>query len=107
MAADKGKTTQLKTGKLVTDEELAQVEQSFQAQKRLSFRFGAVFFFVTLLIPFLNGTAEWWYGTPIFAGLTLNFWTTILLFHIFYWLLAYFFVKRANKLDDDIRKGNL
>lgn len=91
------------TTQFVTDEELASVEQSFRAQRKLSFTFGLYFFLVTLLIPFLSGTAEWWYGKPFLFGLTLNFWTTLLLFHLFYWLLAYFFVKRANQLDDEIR----
>jgi uncharacterized membrane protein (DUF485 family) len=83
----------------VTEEELQQVDASYQQQRKLSFSFGFVFFLVTLLIPFLSGTAEWWYGKPIFAGLTLNFWTTILLFHVFYWTLAFVFVKKANQLD--------
>jgi uncharacterized membrane protein (DUF485 family) len=95
------------TTQFVSQQELQQVEKSFSAQKKLSFSFGFVFFLVTLLIPFLSGTSEWWYGAPIFGGLTLNFWTALLLFHAFYWLLAYFFVKRANKLDDDIKNNNL
>lgn len=91
------------TTQFVTKEELEKVNASFRAQRKLSFSFGAYFFLITLLIPFLSGTAEWWYGTPLIFGLTLNFWTTLLLFHIFYWLLAYVFVKRANRLDDDLK----
>lgn len=96
--ADPSLTTQF-----VTQEELEKVNASFLAQRRLSFSFGGYFFLITLLIPFLSGTAEWWYGTPLIFGLTLNFWTTLLLFHLFYWLLAYVFVKRANRLDDDLK----
>lgn len=105
MALKKEISKEESRAQLVTDEEMALVEQSFQAQKKLSFSYGAVFFFVTLLIPFLGGTAEWWYGKPLIGGLTLNFWTTLLLFHIFYWLLAYVFVQKANKLDESIKKG--
>ncbi|WP_400164038.1 hypothetical protein ACAF76_013230 [Brevibacillus sp. TJ4] len=91
------------TTQFVTEEELAKVNASFLAQRKLSFTFGLYFFLITLLIPFLSGTAEWWYGTPLIFGLTLNFWTTLLLFHVFYWLLAFVFVKRANRLDDDLK----
>ncbi|MFY0543482.1 hypothetical protein [Brevibacillus sp. H7] len=87
----------------VTQEELEQVERSFRAQRKLSFTFGFYFFLVTLLIPFLSGTSEWWYGKPFLFGLTLNFWSTLLLFHVFYWILAYVFVKKANRMDDEIK----
>lgn len=91
------------TTQFVTNEELARVEASFLAQRRLSFTFGFYFFLITLLIPFLSGTSEWWYGTPLIFGLTLNFWTTLLLFHVIYWLMAFFFVKRANHLDEQLK----
>ncbi|EST56753.1 hypothetical protein T458_02970 [Brevibacillus panacihumi W25] len=92
------------TTQFVTEEELEKVNASFHAQRRLSFSFGIYFFLITLLIPFLSGTSEWWYGTPLIFGLTLNFWTTLLLFHIFYWVLAFIFVKRANRLEDQLNK---
>lgn len=92
------------TTQFVTAQELAEVERSFTAQKKLSFTFGAYFFLITLLIPFLSITSEWWYAAPIFGGLTLNFWTTLLLFHIVYWLMAFIFVKKANKLDDKLKQ---
>ena len=91
------------TTQFVTDEELERVNASFLAQRKLSFSFGLYFFLVTLLIPFLSGTAEWWYGTPLIFGLTLNFWTTLLLFHVFYWGLAFVFVRRANRLDEELQ----
>lgn len=90
------------TTQFVTSEELERVNTSFQAQRQLSFTFGFYFFLITLLIPFLSGTSEWWYGTPLLFGLTLNFWTTLLLFHVFYWVMAYVFVKRANRLDEEL-----
>lgn len=92
------------TTQFVTAQELAEVERSFTAQKKLSFTFGAYFFLITLLIPFLSITSEWWYATPILGGLTLNFWTTLLLFHIVYWLMAYVFVQKANRLDEKLKQ---
>lgn len=91
------------TTQFVTDAEMQKVNASFSAQKRLSFSFGIYFFLITLIIPFLSGTAEWWYGTPLIFGLTLNFWTTLLLFHVFYWVLAFVFVKKANRLEDELK----
>ncbi|CAM4331296.1 DUF485 domain-containing protein [Paenibacillus tarimensis] len=91
------------TSVFVTEEEMRQVDQSYKQQRKLSFSFGTVFFVVTLMIPFLSGTAEWWYGRPFLAGLSLNFWTTVLLFHLFYWVLAYLFVRRANQLDEKLK----
>lgn len=90
---------------LVTEDELQQVERSYRQQMRLSFSYGAVFFAVTLLIPFLSGTVELWYGRPVLAGLSLNFWTSILFFHVFYWLLAFLFVRKANRLDGKLKAG--
>jgi uncharacterized membrane protein (DUF485 family) len=90
------------TTQFVTDAELEKVNASFSAQRRLSFSFGLYFFLVTLIIPFLSGTSEWWYGTPLIFGLTLNFWTTLLLFHVFYWVLAFVFVRKANRLEDEL-----
>lgn len=87
----------------VTEKELEMVERSFLAQRKLSFSFGFYFFLVTLLIPFLSISAEWWYAKPLVGGFTLNFWTTLFLFHVFYWVLAYFFVQKANKLDDQLQ----
>lgn len=100
----KGKVDLSLTTQFVTAKELEKVESSFRAQRRLSFTFGFYFFLITLLIPFLSGTAEWWYGTPLIFGLTLNFWTTLILFHVVYWLMAFVFVKRANRLDEELQK---
>lgn len=91
------------TAQYVTEKELEMVEKSFLAQRKLSFSFGFYFFLVTLLIPFLSITSEWWYAKPLVGGFTLNFWTTLFLFHIFYWALAYFFVQKANRLDDELK----
>jgi uncharacterized membrane protein (DUF485 family) len=99
-SADRKK--QVQATQFVSFEEMQQVEQSYRMQRKLSFSFGFLFFALTLLIPFLGGTAVWWYGTPIFLGLTLNFWTSILLFHVLYWLIAFFFVRKANRLDEHL-----
>ncbi|XEC96737.1 hypothetical protein AB6A23_09500 [Paenibacillus tarimensis] len=93
------------TTQFVTTEELAEVEKTYRAQRKLSFTYGSVFFAVTLLIPFLSGTAEWWYGKPFLFGFTFNLLTSLLLFYVFYWILALFFVKKANKLDDDLNRN--
>jgi hypothetical protein len=41
------------------------VNTVFVRQRRLSFTYGAIFFIVTLIIPTLTVTSEWWYGTEI------------------------------------------
>jgi uncharacterized membrane protein (DUF485 family) len=91
------------TTTFVSAQEMEIVEKSFQKQKKLSFTFGFYFFLITLLVPTLSVTSEWWYAKPIFMGLSLNFWNTLLLFHVFYWVLAYVFVKKANNLEDELK----
>lgn len=79
-----------------------EVERCFRAQRKLSFTYGAIFFASVLLIPFLSGTAEWWYGKEIWGGFTLNYLVVAVLFHIFYFLLGYFYAKQANALEDKL-----
>lgn len=78
------------------------VERCFRAQRKLAFTYGAIFFASVLLIPFLSGTSEWWYGKEIFGGFTLNYLVVAIFFHVFYVLLGYFYAKQANDLEDKI-----
>lgn len=82
-----------------------EVDRAYRAQLKLAVTYGVVFFISVLLIPFLSGTAEWWYGKEIWGGFTLNYLVVALLFHVFYIALAYFFVKQANALEDKLLGG--
>lgn len=79
-----------------------EVDRIFRAQRKLSFTYGAVFFAVTLGIPFLSATSESWYGTEIFGGMTLNYLTLAFLYHIFYWCIGLAYTLQANKLEDSL-----
>ncbi len=77
-----------------------EVEACFKAQRKLSLTYGAIFFASVLIIPFLSGTAEWWYGKEIWGGFTLNYLVVALIYHIFYFLLGLAYAYQANNLED-------
>jgi uncharacterized membrane protein (DUF485 family) len=74
----------------------------FRAQRKLSFTYGAVFFAVTLALPLLGVTSEWWWKTEILGGFTWNYLVVSLLYYIFLWTMAWTYSKRADKLDENL-----
>lgn len=76
------------------------VDKVFREQRKLSFTYGAVFFIVTLMIPFLTVTSEWWYGVEVWGGFTLNYLTVSLLYYLFLWGMAWTYSQKADKLDE-------
>jgi uncharacterized membrane protein (DUF485 family) len=80
------------------------VNTVFVRQRRLSFTYGAIFFIVTLIIPTLTVTSEWWYGTEIWGGFTWNYLVVSLLYYIFLWTMAWTYSQRADKLDAELMK---
>lgn len=82
-----------------------EVDRAYRAQLKLSVTYGIVFFASVLLIPFLSGTAEWWYGRKIWGGFTLNYLVVAIIFHVFYALLGFFYAKQANALEDKLLGG--
>ena len=80
------------------------VNAVFVRQRRLSFGYGAVFFIVTLLIPLLTVTSEWWYGTKIWGGFTWNYLVVSILYYLFLWTMAWTYSQRADKLDEELMK---
>ncbi|MDI6870283.1 MAG: hypothetical protein QME79_02795 [Bacillota bacterium] len=81
---------------------IERVDQVFRKQRRLTFSYAAVFFFLVLLIPYLTINAEWWYGRPVWGGLTLNFLVVGIVFHLVYWLMGLFYTIQANRLEDEL-----
>ncbi len=78
------------------------VDTVFKMQRKLSFTYGAVFFIVTLAIPALTVTSEWWYGTRIWGGFTLNYLAVSLLYYLFLWGMAWTYSKQADQLDEKL-----
>jgi uncharacterized membrane protein (DUF485 family) len=81
---------------------IQQVNEVFRKQRRLTFSYAVIFFFLVLLIPCLTITAEWWYGRPVWGGLTLNFLVVGLVFHFVYWLMGLLYTIQANRLEDEL-----
>lgn len=81
---------------------IADVDRVFRKQRRLTFSYAAVFFFLVFLIPYLSLKAEWWYGRPLWGGLTPNFLVVALLFHVVYWLMGLLYTIQANRLEDEL-----
>ncbi len=78
------------------------VDTVFEMQRKLSFTYGAIFFAVTLAIPALTVTSEWWYGKTIWGGFTLNYLVVSLLYYAFLWGMAWTYSKQADKLDEKL-----
>ncbi len=75
------------------------VDVVFRAQRKLSFSFAAVFFIVTLSIPAMSVWWEPWYAVEIWGGFTANYLFVSLLYYVFLWVMAYTYIKKADKLD--------
>lgn len=78
------------------------VDMVFKEQRKLSFTYGAIFFAVTLGIPFGSVWVESWYGKPIWGGFTPNYLFVSLIYFAFLWIMAWSFSAQADKLDDKI-----
>jgi uncharacterized membrane protein (DUF485 family) len=78
------------------------VDTVFQAQRRLSFTYGAVFFLVTLAVPAGSVWVEGWFATPIWGGFTANYLFVSLLYFVFLWGMAWTYSVQADKLDDKL-----
>ncbi len=79
------------------------VDAVFHEQRKLSFAYGFVFFAVTLAIPALTVTSEWWYaGTG--KGFTPNWMVVSLLYYVFLWVMAWMYSKQADSLDERLNK---
>ncbi|HHW13555.1 MAG TPA: DUF485 domain-containing protein [Firmicutes bacterium] len=85
----------------VDQETMERVERIFRKQRRLTFSVAVVFFACIFLIPYLTINAEWWYGRPVWGGLTPNFLVVGILFHIVYWLMGLFYTIHANRLEEE------
>jgi uncharacterized membrane protein (DUF485 family) len=78
------------------------VDKVFTEQRKLSFTYGAVFFFVTLMVPALSVWSPAWYATPIWGGFTANYLFVSLIYFVFLWVMAWTYSKQADKLDEKL-----
>jgi uncharacterized membrane protein (DUF485 family) len=76
------------------------VDYVFHRQRRLSFTFGAIFFAVTLLVPVLTVSWQWWWEVTIWGGFTANYLVVALLYFVFLWVMAWVYSHMADKLDE-------
>lgn len=81
---------------------IEEVDAVYRAQRKLSFTYGALFLLVTVTIPLLSVTAEWWYGKPVWGGVTLNYLVVALFYHLAYIALGLAYTLQANKLEDEM-----
>lgn len=79
-----------------------EVDAVFRAQRKLSMAYGGLFFLAILLIPLLSITSEWWYGRPVWGGMTLNYLTVAVFFHLVYLVVGYVYTTQANRLEEEM-----
>ncbi|BDG62079.1 hypothetical protein [Caldinitratiruptor microaerophilus] len=77
-----------------------EVEAVFRAQRRLSFLYGTLFFLVTLTLPVLHSTWDYWVKATVWGGFTLAYLAVTLLYPLFYILLAVAYTIQANRLEE-------
>lgn len=82
-----------------------EVEAVFKAQRRLSFRYGGLFMALTLTIPILHITWEFWSQVTIWGGFTLAYLTAYVLYPLGYILLALAYTVQANRLEEELLGG--
>lgn len=80
----------------------AEVEAVFRAQRRLSFLYGAIFMGLTLTIPVLSLTSQFWTGRPVLGGFTLNYLVVAVLYHVLYVLVGAGYALQANRLEREM-----
>lgn len=80
----------------------AEVDAVFRAQRRVSFLYGLIFLTVTLTIPILSVTSDYWTGISVPGGFTLNFLFVAVLYHIIYVLIGAAYTLQANRLEQEL-----
>lgn len=80
----------------------AEVDALFRAQKRLGLIYGLVFLGLTLTIPILTVTSQYWTQTPVVGGFTLNFLLVAALYHAIYVLIGAAYTLQANRLEQEL-----
>lgn len=78
------------------------VDIVFKAQRKLSFTYGAIFFAVTLAVPFMTDFVKGWWDVEIWGGFTWNYLFISLLYYVFLWTMAWTYSKKADKLDEQL-----
>lgn len=79
-----------------------EVDAVFRAQRRISFTYGGVFLALTLMIPLLSSTSDYWNDVPVWGGFTLNYLVVAVLFHLFYIVLAVAYTLQSNRLEEEL-----
>lgn len=82
-----------------TPEEVAAV---FRVQWRLSSLYGFLFLVVTLTIPILHITWDFWKDALVWGGFTLAYFSVHFLYPIFYIMLALAYTVQANHAEDEL-----
>lgn len=79
-----------------------EVDAVFRAQRRLSFRYGLLFFCGTLLVPAVLVLGGAWASRPVWGGFTLGYLSVGLFYPVFYLSLAVAYTLQANRLEKDL-----
>lgn len=80
----------------------AEVDAVFRAQRRLSFLYGSIFLTVTMSIPVLSITSDYWTSLPVLGGFTLNYLFVAVLYHLVYVLIGAAYTLQANRLEQEL-----
>lgn len=79
-----------------------EVDAVFRAQRRLSFLYGGIFFAVTMSIPVLSMTSQFWRSAPVLLGFSLNYLVVGFVYHLLYVLIGAAYALQANRLEQEL-----
>ncbi|MEW6047376.1 MAG: hypothetical protein AB1609_12995 [Bacillota bacterium] len=79
-----------------------EVEAVFRAQRRLSLRYGAIFFAVTVTMPLLHTFWRFWTDVPVLGGFTLAELSILFLYPAFCIVIGLGYAVEANRLEESV-----
>lgn len=82
-----------------------EVDAVFRAQRRLGLFYGGIFLLITMSIPALTLTSEYWTHTPVLGGFTLNYLVVAVVYHLVYVLIGAAYALQANRLEQELLGG--
>jgi uncharacterized membrane protein (DUF485 family) len=79
-----------------------EVDAVARSLRRVAIEYGAAITVVLLVVPLLSLVAPWWFGRPIFGGMTLNFLFVAVMLHVAFLVVALLFNRVASRSEDEM-----
>jgi uncharacterized membrane protein (DUF485 family) len=81
---------------------LEEVDAVVRTLRRIGIQYGLVVLVMLLAVPLLALGAPWWFGRPVWGGLTLNFITVAVALNVAFLVIALVHNRVANRSEDEM-----